>query len=241
RHPRQGARWGQRRLHERTCGDHRAAAAALPALPVLERPGAGDRRGGVARVRPARDLRRPSPAPVGQHRLLPEPHGGAGLRRAARTAPDRPGDVRRRRGRQPHGGDPARPRRLRHRLLLPGRPARDSTDPHADVGRPYPGRPRAGSPGLRGGSGDRAGLSARRWAESALAGTVLARDGACLAGLPWQYFLTSLLPWQRRLGGAAWAVLPGRCCLERGQLASTTIAAPTVTFVASSTMMNPPV
>ena len=118
----------------------------LPALPVLQLGGTGGRRSLPRRARPPRAERRPEGAPARQHELVPGPYDRARLRRAGRRSPDRADHDRRRRRRHPNGGPAAREGRLRHRLQLPGRPARDCPHPHPGLGRPYERRPRAGAP-----------------------------------------------------------------------------------------------
>jgi glycine C-acetyltransferase len=75
----EGARRRVRWLHERSQGDRRAAAAAQPAVPVLEHPRAGHRGDLDRRARPHRVGRRPTQAAVREHPALPRGHGGGRL------------------------------------------------------------------------------------------------------------------------------------------------------------------
>ena len=96
---------------------------------------------GGARAR--RVLGREARGAQGQHRALPLAHDRGRLRAAARHPPDPPGDVPRR-GRRPPGRADRRPharqRRLRHRLQLPRRAARQGPHPGAALGRALRGR-----------------------------------------------------------------------------------------------------
>ena len=71
-----------------------------------------------------------------QHTLLPPGDHQGRIRCAAGRASDRADHALRRGAGQPDGRCAAQERRLRHRLLLPGRPRRACADPHADFRRP---------------------------------------------------------------------------------------------------------
>ncbi len=71
RHAGQGPRRGERRLHRGARRDRRDAAAAVPAVPVLQLGRPVDRRGRPGHAGPAGDLRRAARPAAGQHRLLP--------------------------------------------------------------------------------------------------------------------------------------------------------------------------
>ena len=137
RHARQGARRRERRLHLGPQGDHRLAAPALAAVPVLEQHSAVHRRGQPARARPARSGHDAARAPVGQRRALSLWHGGGRLRSRAGRASDHSGHARRCEGRLRVRAAPARRRRVRHRLLVSGRAAWQGAHSHADVGSAY--------------------------------------------------------------------------------------------------------
>jgi hypothetical protein len=84
----------------------------------------------------------------GSARLKSSLRGGLGFD-ISRRAPDRASDGRRR-GADGAPGGRARPkRRLRRQLLVPGRAARHSADPHPDVGSPHHRRPRLRDRALR--------------------------------------------------------------------------------------------
>ena len=95
------------------------------------------------RARARRELGREARDAQGQHGALPLAHDRGRLRAAPGHAPDPPGHVPRR-GRRPPGRADRRPharqRRLRHRLQLPRRPAREGAHPRAAVGRALRGR-----------------------------------------------------------------------------------------------------
>ena len=72
RDARQGARRRQRRLRRADAQEIvDAAAPAVAPVPVLELPGAGDRRRLARRARPARGERRPAGTPPGEHLMVP--------------------------------------------------------------------------------------------------------------------------------------------------------------------------
>ena len=139
RHARQGARRRERRLRLGPRGRSSAwlrqrsrpylfsntiapvvAATTLAVLDLIE-----SLAGAAA---PARRQRRVVP------RAARRPQG---FKLAARRTSDHPGHARRRGARGTHGEPPARTRRLRDRLLLPGRPDGQGADSDADVRRPH--------------------------------------------------------------------------------------------------------
>ena len=155
RHARQGDGRGQRRLRGRALRGRRAPAPALAAVPLLEQPGAADRRREPARARPDRALERAARAAVCEHRPLPRPHDRARVRHPAGLAPDRAGDGRRRRPRREPRRRPHPPRRLRRQLLVSrwcrrarpvsARRCRRPTRPPTSTSRSTSSRPRAPS------------------------------------------------------------------------------------------------
>ena len=106
------------------------------------------------------DLLESDPAPTaeacGERGLVPRAARGRGLSPGAGRAPDHPGHAGRCRACGAHGGPPARARRIRHRLFLPGRADGQGANPHADVRRPHARHARDGGGSIRaGGPGPR--------------------------------------------------------------------------------------
>ena len=62
------------------------------------------------------------------------PHGGSRVRARRRRSSDQPRDARGCEGRRRDGEPSPRPRRVRHRILIPRRPPRGGEDPDPDVG-----------------------------------------------------------------------------------------------------------
>ena len=128
-----------------------AAQAARPPVPVLQLGRAADRRGVAGRARPARGLRRPARA---GSTPTPRGSGPAWRRRAStccpastRSCPVMFGDARRGR---PGGRGAVRARRLRRRLLVPGRAEGAGAHPGAAVGGAHRRRRRHRRRGVRG-------------------------------------------------------------------------------------------
>ena len=161
RHLRQGARRGERRIRLRPRRDRRAAAAEGPPLPVLQLPRPLDHRGDPAGARARRGQRRAAGDPLPQRGAVPGPDDGGGLRPAPRRARDRARHAGRRGARRAHGRRHARARRLRHRLLLPGRPAGEGADPCAALRRAHRTGRRGRGARLRRRPRRRAGLPVR--------------------------------------------------------------------------------
>ena len=76
----------------------------------------------------------PARATAAQRAALPRGRGGGGVRDARGRPPDHPGHGRRGARRPADRGRAARARRLRRRVLLPGRPQRRGAHPRAGVG-----------------------------------------------------------------------------------------------------------
>ena len=122
---------------ERPAGDHRPAPPAVAAVPVLQHPGAGDRRRldhGAGDSQPLDRAARPA---RGQHPLFPRGARAGRPHDQARHASDRAGHDRRRRAGaevlRAHAGKG----RLRRRLLLSGRAAGHRAHPHPGLRRAH--------------------------------------------------------------------------------------------------------
>ena len=134
RHARQGARRRERRLRVR------AARRSSPGCASARGPTSSRTRSRrSSRRRRSRSSTCSSRRPAPRRQLAENAAwfrarlAADGLPPGARRAPDHPGHDRRRRARRAHGGPPARARRVRDRLLLPGRADGQGAHPHADV------------------------------------------------------------------------------------------------------------
>ncbi len=149
RHPRQGLWRRYGRFHHRQEGNHRYAASAQPSLSVQQLDGSRPRCRRHPYVRDDERDQHPAGQAAREHRLLPAPYEGRGLRlQAVGERHLRRDDLRRRQEPAVCRQDAGR-RHLRHRLLLSCRSERPGPYPRPDQRCPRARAPRQVHRGLQ--------------------------------------------------------------------------------------------